>query len=338
VSDTTELTVLVENSGLEKTKAMTVLSAFESYFKQAAKWESMVKTLVITDASQVREMKMAHEGRMELRDIRVAAEKTKKKLKENILVEGRFIDAIYNLIAGITTPLENELLEKEKFVERQEQARKDKLEAERLEALSPYEVDTSFFNLREMTDEAFAQLLENTRLAYQARKEAERKAEEERIAREKAEQEERARIAAENLRLKAEAEAREKALLEERKAREETERKLREEAEAIRKKQEEALRLEREAAEKARKELQARLEAEAREKQIQKAREEAERKAKEEAEKKLAMAGDIEKVLDYINKIKAINHPIVNNQEAIAIMALIDNALKQAEVKAGGMV
>jgi hypothetical protein len=280
--ENTELTVLVEQSGVDKTKALSVLSAFENYFKMAAKWEAMVKTLVITDASQVREMKMAHEGRMELKDIRVAAEKTKKKLKENILVEGKLIDAFYNLIAGITTPLENDLWEKEKFVERKEAERKAALQAARLEKLAPYEVDASFYNLQEMPDAAFDQLLENSRIAFEARKEAERKAEDERIAREKAEQEERARIAAENIRLKAEAEAREKAIAKERKAREEAERVEREAHEAAMK-AEQKRHDEEEAKARAIAEAE-RLAREKAERIERERREEAERKAKEAAE------------------------------------------------------
>ena len=345
MEESKELVVLVENSGMEKTKAQTVLVAFENYFKQAARWEAMVKTLVITDASQVREMKMAHEGRMELKDIRVAAEKTKKKLKENILVEGRFIDSVYNLIAGITTPLENDLYEKEKFVERKEQARKDALAAERVEKLLPYEIDTSFYNLAEMPEASFAQLLENTRMAYEARIAAERKAEDERIAREKAEQEERARIAAENLRLKAEAEARERAIAKERRVREEAERIEREKREAEerkaaaireaeRQKQEAILRAEREAAEKARRELQAKIDAEEREKQAQRAREEAERRAKEEAEKKLAMAGDFEKVLAYIRLLKTVRAPVVSDLIAASLVTDIEQAIDRAETHA----
>ena len=342
MAESRELVVLVENSGMEKTKAQTVLDAFTGFFAQASEWETKAKSLVITDISQIHEMKMAREGRLQLKEIRVAAEKTKKKLKENILIEGRFIDGVYNLIAGITTPIENDLLEKEKFVERKEQARKDALAAERVEKLLPYEIDTSFYNLAEMPEPAFAQLLENTRVAYETRIAAERKAEDERIAREKAEQEERARIAAENIRLKAEADAREKAIAEERRAREEAERierekrealerKAREAAEAERRKQEEALRLEREAAEKARRELQAKINAEAREKQAQKAREEAERIAKEEAERKAAMAGDFEKVLAYVRQLKSIPRPTVSNLMAASILDDLDNAIASSE-------
>lgn len=345
MAESRELVVLVENSGMEKTKAQTVLDAFSGFFAEASKWEAQAKMLVITDASQIHEMKMAREGRLQLKEIRVAAEKTKKKLKENIIVEGRFIDSIYNLIEGVTKPIENDLLEKEKFVERKEQARKDALAAERVEKLLPYEIDTSFYNLAEMPEAAFSQLLENTRIAYEARKEAERKAEDERIAREKAEQEERARIAAENLRLKAEAEAREKAIAQERKAREEAERIEREKREAEerkaaaireaeRKKQEAALAAERAATEKARRELREKQEAEEGARRAEAARIAAEQKAKEEAERKLAAASDNEKILAYVRQIGLIPVPVVSNIASRAIMDDLRHAIVMAESRA----
>lgn len=345
MTESRELIVLVENSGMEKTKAQTVLDAFSGFFAEASKWEAQAKMLVITDASQIHEMKMAREGRLQLKEIRVAAEKTKKKLKENILVEGRFIDSIYNLIEGVTKPIENDLLEKEKFVERKEQARKDAIAAERAERLAPYEIDTSFYNLAEMPDAAFSQLLENTRIAYEARKEAERKAEDERIAREKAEQEERARIAAENLRLKSEAEAREKAIAQERRAREEAERIEREKREAEerkaaaireaeRKKQEAALAAERSAAEMARRELREKQEAEERARAAEAARLAAEKKAKDEAERKLAAASDNEKILAYVRQIGLIPVPVVSNITSRAIMDDLHHAIVMAESRA----
>ena len=327
IEENKELVALVQNSGIEKTKAQSVLEAFAGFFNQAAEWEAKAKSLVITDVSQTHEMKMAREGRLQLKEIRVAAEKTKKKLKENILLEGRFIDAIYNLIEGITKPIENDLLEKEKFVERKEQARKDAIRNARLEKLAPYEVDTSFYNLAEMPDSVFDQLLENTRIAYEAKMEAERKAEAERIAREKAEQEERARIAAENIRLKAEAEAREKAIAVERRAREEAERIEKEKHEA-------ALRAEREAAEKARRELEARIAAEEMAKRKEAERIAAEQRAKEEAERKLAAADDKEKILAYIRQLSLIPTPIITSTQFNFIIDGLHKAISNAEAKA----
>lgn len=329
-----ELTVIVEQSGIEKTKAQTVLDSFSSFFSQASEWETKTKGLVITDASQVAEMKMAREGRLQLKEIRVNAEKTKKKLKENILIEGRFIDSIYNLIEGVTKPIEAELLEKEKYVERQEQARKDAIRDHRIELLTPYEVDTAFYDLANMPEDSFSQLLDNSRIAAEARAEAQRKAEEDRIAKEKAEAEERARVAEENKRLKAEADAREKEIAAER-ARADAEKKAKEEADKIeRDKQAAILQKAQEEAEKAHQELKAKADAEAKAKREEEARIEAERQAKISAEKELAKAGDRGRILAFVSSLESVSIPNVESPEA---KVLVDRIIKAiAEVKASG--
>lgn len=333
------LSNIVAQSGVELTKAQMVHDQFSDLFDQAAEWEQKAKEIVITDASQVGEMKLAREARLKLRDIRIAADKKKKELKEGILIEGRLIDGIYNVIAGITKPIEDSLLEKEKFVEVQEKKRKAALKLDRLEKLDPYGIDASFYDLENMTDEAFSQLLENTRLAHEAKIEARRKAEEERILREKAEAEERARIAAENARLRKEVEERERELAierakveAERRAAEEKahkEREQRETAERVeRERQQAAIRAAKEAEQKAQYELKMNQEAEERAKQEEQARIEAQRKAKEEAKKRLEAASDKEKLSDYIEKVVSIEVPIVNSSEATGIISLMRNTIQ----------
>lgn len=335
---TPKLALIVAESGIEKTKAQTVLAAFSVYFQQAAKWEHEVQGLIITDAKHTKEMALAREGRLKLKNIRVDAKKTHDKLKEGALLEGRFIDSVYNLIEGVTKPIESALLEKEQFVERQEAARIEALRSSRAEALAAFAVDTSFYDLGSMPETSFAQLLENSRLATEAKAQAQRKAEEDRIAAEKAEQEERARIAAENERLKKEAEAREAEIAAER-AKADEERRIREEAEAkerarlaaeqkarddaVRAEQEkaaQALALAQEEAEKVKRELQAKKDAEAHALREEAARLEAERLAKLEAERKAAQAGDSEKVLAYVAALEDVQKPTVASHEAQAIL------------------
>lgn len=342
------LVAIVANSGIEKTKAQTVLASFTQYFEEAAKWEQQTAGLVITDVSQTKEMKLAREGRLQLKEIRVNAEKTRKKLKENIVIEGRFIDSIYNLIEGVTKPLETELLEKEQFVERQEAARIEAVRSSRAEALAVYEVDTSFYDLGNMPEASYAQLLENSRIAAESRAQAQRKAEEERIAAEKAEQEERARIAEENARLKAEAEKREAEIAAERKAREEAEAIERARVEAEQKARDEAVRAEqakieaenerlRQEADKARRELQAKADAEAEAARKEAARIEAERLAKIEAARKAAQAGDAEKVLVYIEALESVQPAIVSSPSAQSIVNGIMTVLAKAREQAGNL-
>ncbi len=314
--ETKDLAVIVEQSGIEKTKAQTVLDQFTAFFGEAAEWEEKTRGLVITDVSQTKEMALARKGRLELREIRVNAEKTKKKLKENILVEGRFIDAIYNLIEGITKPIENALLEKEKFVERQEEARLEKIKADRIAMLEKYCPDCgTVYAVGMMSDDAFARLLEDSRVAFEAR-EAKAKAEAEEAARIQAEEAaERVRIAEENAKLRMEAEEREKSIAAE-KAIREAERKKEEEAAKVERDRQAALvRQAQEETERVKKELKDKADAEAKA-----------AKDKADAEAKAAMAGDREKVLIYIGQIESIAIPNVKSPEA---KRLIDCIIKQ---------
>lgn len=119
----TQLAKIVQESGLEKSKAQILLDNFSDYFKLAAEWEIKAKTLVITDVSQKTEMKMAREGRLFLKGKRLEVEKTRKTLKEQSLREGKAIDGIANVLKAVIEPIENYLDEQEKFVERKEAER-----------------------------------------------------------------------------------------------------------------------------------------------------------------------------------------------------------------------
>lgn len=205
ITENQGVALLVNDSGVDKSKAQFILEKFESFFKQAAEWESKAKELVITDASQTAEMKMARQARLALRDIRIEADKARKAMKEGALREGNLIQGIYNIIEGVISPIEKHLEEQEKFVQIQEENRRVQLRADRLEQLSKYMDNPDMYPLGEISEQAFQDLLNGAKLQYEAKIEALHKAEEDRIAREKAEAEERERIRLENERLKNEA-------------------------------------------------------------------------------------------------------------------------------------
>ena len=62
-----QLAIIVKDSGLVKEKARILLDNFSDYFKIAAEWEKKAKAIVVTDAIQIPEMKMARTGRLFLR-------------------------------------------------------------------------------------------------------------------------------------------------------------------------------------------------------------------------------------------------------------------------------
>lgn len=333
------ITKIIEESGVELEKAKRIWVQFEEYFDGAIKCAAEVEGLEITDVSQKDKMKLARATRLTLKNIRIAAEKTKKELKADILKEGRFIDATFNLIADTTKPIEADLLEKEQFAKRKEEELIRRLVSERESALLPLGVDVRFLDLAKMSNADYDALLEKSTREHEERLEAERKAKEERLAREKAAAEERARIEAENAHLRAEAEERERQLAEER-AKLEAERRVREEADrrerqareaaerAEREKHEKEIRKAREEAEAAQRALREKAEAEERAKREEAALLEAQRRAEEEERKRLEAAGDKEKLTVYFDKVLSMEVPTVKSGEAEGILALMRNCIQ----------
>lgn len=334
-----QLAVIINESGLEKTKAQILLDNFSGYFELASDWDQKAKTLIVTNENQVAEMKMAREGRLFLRDKRVAIEKTRKELKDASLREGQTIDAIAKILKNLIEPIEEHLERQEKYREIKEKEFKEQRKAERVKILTELEFDYTYTDLLNMPDEQFDKLVIQLENEKSARLEAERKAEEERIAKEKAEAEERERIRIENEKLRKEAEEREKQIQKEREEAAKKEAELRAEQEAkLKAQKEEAERLAKIEAEKQAK-IKAELEAKARKEAEEKAKleavlranEEAERVEKERlakiekdriyAEKKAMSAPDKVKLLAFADKINSLEIPELKTEEAKKILS-----------------
>lgn len=292
-----ELTTLIESSKVELSTAQSLKLAFESAFTQAKEWNEKAKTIKVTDATQLKEMKLARESRLALRKVRTGVEDKRKELKADALSYGKAVDSIANYLKGLIEPTEEYLLEQEEFAKRIEAQRIEELKQARIQELTGWGVDTQYLDLGGMPDAVYTKMLTDAKAAHEARLEAQRKAEEEaarqeaeRIAREKAEADARELQRLENERLKREAEAAQAQI---EKERAEMEAKLAEERRLAKLAQEEAEKkaeYERQAAEKRLREEQAKakaerdaLEAKARAEQ---AKRDAEIKAQQEAEAK----------------------------------------------------
>ena len=213
-----EVTALVQSTGLAQEALAPLQQSFAPYFTEAKGIIEKSRAIIVTDASQKLELKLARTYRLALRTIRNDSDKMRKALKEDSLRRSKAIDGFHNILLHVTESEEKRLQEQEDFVERKEAARKASLKIERENALAPYGLDTSFMALADMPDEVWAQLLDNTRTAFNAKQEELRKAEEDRIRAEHEKLKENARIREENDRLKHEAEAREVAARKEREA------------------------------------------------------------------------------------------------------------------------
>ena len=352
------LTKLVAESGLDKTKTQVLLENFSDYFEIASDWEKKASMLIVDNVEQKTEMKMAREGRLFLKQKRIAVEKTRKILKENALREGQTIDAIAKVLTNLIIPIEKDLEEKEKFAEIQEAKRIEILKEDRSKEIEPYTDYIPYgIDFGRLSDEDYNKLLSGAKLQKQAEEEAQRKAEEERIAKEKADEEERRQIRLENERLKKEAEEKERELeIERAKAKAERE-VLEEQAKKEREEKEEQLAKERAKAkaEKEAAEEKARLEREENERLLKiertkQAEIEAERKAeqerierelrkKEELEKQVKNAPDKEKLILLSKQLNDFDLPEVVGDKAKEVIknvkiligktsAYIDNQIK----------
>lgn len=159
---------LMEN-GLPREVVLSIDSKFKEYEDIANEWNKKAYEIVVTDDSQLDLMQQAREGRLLLKAKRVEIEKTRKRLKEQSLLEGRFIDSLAKRLFAIIEPAEEHLELQEKHTEIKEQLRKSKLKAERLELLNPYLhfLDLTQFDLSTMSDVAFNTILNGAKVSLE---------------------------------------------------------------------------------------------------------------------------------------------------------------------------
>jgi colicin import membrane protein len=333
-------TVIPPGSELHAMPRADLPAIWEGFREQLFALKSTAETITVTDASQKAQIKLAKETRLTLKDLRVSIEKRRKELGDHALRTKQKIDESAKALKDAIEPLEERLLEQEKFVERQEAERRAALKAERAEQLRPY-ANPDLFNLPDMSASEFENMFATMKGEFEQRKRVARQQEAERQEREANEAAERLRINMENSRLKREAEKRDAELRAERerveaerRAAEETARKEREAIEAKAKAEREAI--ERQAAavaaaaaakaaeERRAVEAQAAKEREAREKAeaelAKKKREEDEaRKAAENAAKKAAAAPDKEKLEATLHALCEFSFPNLSTPDAKAI-------------------
>lgn len=194
-----KLQIIVENSGLEKTKADYILENFNSYFSVAAEWEKRAKSLVVFDESQTDIMAMARVGRLALKEKRLTLEKERKRLKEQSLREGKAIDGIANVLKALIVPIEKYLDKQENFVKykKEEEERLERIEREKKEEEERIAKEKAHQEEQErirkenekLKREAEAREQEIKKEKEKAEQERKDRIEKERIANEKAEQE-----------------------------------------------------------------------------------------------------------------------------------------------------
>ena len=215
-----KLVKIANQTGLEPVKAMSLAKIFQPVFeKQALALKAAIGVAEsVKDATCVKEIRKARACRLALRAVRLQSDETRKREKQSALLYGKAVDGFHNILMADLSPVETALQEAEDTAERAEAARLSALKASREAELRPVTDGPILGDLSELSEEQFAKMLSDAKLLRQAKIDAAAKAEAEAKAKAEADRAERERIAAENARLKAEAEAREAAAKAEREA------------------------------------------------------------------------------------------------------------------------
>lgn len=326
-----DINALIIQSKLPQTTSKMLKESFNDFFDEADKWEKKAAVINVTTVDQSREMKMAKEIRLAVRDIRIKADKTRISLKEESTRYNKAVQGIYTVIEAVTTGIEAKMLKQEKFKEDYDAKIRADLAHTREEMLKPYEKympSSAYQSLGSMKEEDFKTYLD---LGKSAVINAEAQAEKDRIeankqakilkAKEKKDEEERERL--EKAKSKAEAKAKEEKDKRE-KAEAESKAKLKKSIEASEKKRLSIVKQKEAAQAKARKlqdELNARKKAEAK-----KALDEAELKAKAE------QAPDKENLFSLAHSVRCVRIPIMKSKKAKLLMAdLVQRLHAEAE-------
>lgn len=296
-------------ANLPASMLVNIQAGFSDAFAKAEELRQRALAIVVKDHTDFATMKEARAVRLELKDIRVSAEKSRKAMKEDSLRMGRAIDGVYNLLEAAVVPLEQYLSEQENAAALHAEREKARILAERVEAITPYmRPGVPLPDLASLDADQWTDYLADAKLLHEARVEQERKAEAERIAAEQAAKAEQEKLRLENERLRAEKEAAEA-------ERKEAEAKA---AAAHRAKQAAAKKLLDEANAELAKEKAARekVEAEAKAKaEAERKAAEAQAKAEAAAKRKAARAPDKAKLEAMIAAYRAVEVPKVTSTE-----------------------
>jgi hypothetical protein len=273
-------------------KQAEVQTVLQQIFTGTDDWKKQVDAIEVKDINDKMSIELAEVARKNSKQARLSAEKifdAKREEVQNLKAEFDLEDKLWLKAKQVMQikfkSIEEKAEWKANFVKRFEAEQKELRTQKRINEVSKY-AEINRIEFESMSDEIFDSFLSGLKSTYEAKIEAERKAEEERVAKEKADAEAREQQRLENERLKSEAEKREKEIEAERKANEqklvEERAKAKAEADRIESENKAKLKAEQEAKAKLEAELQAKKDAEIK---AENERKQAELKAKAEAEK-----------------------------------------------------
>jgi colicin import membrane protein len=179
--------------GLEVVKAKSIEQSFLPKVAEIEGYTSVYQNIITKEVSQ-EVCSEARDLRLKLVKVRTGIANIHKSEKAYYLAAGKFCDAIKNKLTEPVEQMEEQLEGLEKHFEKIEAERKQKIKQERIQLLTPYEVDCTFIDLINMPEEQFNGFLENAKMAYEKKIEEQKKAELERIENERLDNLERERL------------------------------------------------------------------------------------------------------------------------------------------------
>ena len=142
IPPTEALALAVE--GIDKSMGQKLVDIYTPLLEAAAATCAQAADVVVTDASQVTEIKASRALRLTLKTLRCEADKKRKELKAGVLQLGNAIDFGYKLLEKQIAPVEKRLEDQEKIAERMEAERQAKIGVSRFVELSPFASAGSF--------------------------------------------------------------------------------------------------------------------------------------------------------------------------------------------------
>lgn len=178
-----ELDVKPSEFGINESQAVELVGNLPTIKQERAILEQQYNLIVKLDIDDPATAKKAGELRKRIKDNRTKGiEVWHKTAKEFFLRGGQFVDAIKRKEISVNTLMEETLEQIEKHQEIKEAKRKQELHESRTLEIEPYsEFAPQGINYGELKDDEYLKLFNGAKIQYEAKVEAERKAEQERI-------------------------------------------------------------------------------------------------------------------------------------------------------------
>lgn len=174
-----------EELGLQENKAKEIASIYVPMVKMLEDMEGQFNELVKHDEITEELVKDAKRLRLDIRTVRLNADKARKSAKDEYLKAGNAIQGAYNTLKFAVESKEEKLMAIEQHFENIEKERVEKLRLSREQELRDYGVEFFPTGLGEMEDIVWSNFLKGTKVSYEAKREIEKQAEEARLEEER---------------------------------------------------------------------------------------------------------------------------------------------------------